>query len=307
VEGIKVLSVFDGMSCGQIALERAQIPVKEYYASEINKKAIAATKQNYPKTKHIGCVKSVEDFFLPEIDLFIGGSPCQGFSFAGKQLNFEDPRSKLFFEYVRILKEVKPRFFMLENVKMKKEYQNIISEHLGVEPVLINSALVSAQNRERLYWANFKIEPPEDSNLYVKDIADKFFDSNLLLTNTYKGRLKKSEGLLLDALLKNLRKVPSKNGLIAAILNDTPSKLSRQADRLYDINYKSPCLTASRSQDIKFNFPEGFRNLSKAELCRLQTVEPSYFDGFSRNSAAEMLGNGWTVDVIAHIFKQIPF
>ena len=140
-QGITVLSLFDGMSCGQIALNKLGIEVDNYFASEIDKYAMQVTKHNYPNTKHIGDVTKVKGSDLPTIDLLIGGSPCQGFSFAGKQLNFEDPRSKLFFEFVRLLKETNPKYFLLENVKMKKEYQNIITEYLGVEPIVINSNL----------------------------------------------------------------------------------------------------------------------------------------------------------------------
>ena len=149
-----VLSLFDGMSCGQLALQRAGFKVDIYLASEIDKYGKQVTRKNFPRTIQLGDVCDIKGENLPPIDILLGGSPCQGFSFAGKQLNFEDPRSALFFEYVRILKETKPKYFLLENVRMKKEYQNIISEHLGVEPVMINSALVSAQNRVRLYWTN---------------------------------------------------------------------------------------------------------------------------------------------------------
>jgi DNA (cytosine-5)-methyltransferase 3A len=151
---MNVLSLFDGMSCGQIALNKANIPYNNYYAAEIDKYGMQITKKNYPNTVHLGDVTQIRGDNLPKIDLLIGGSPCQGFSFAGKQLNFEDPRSKLFFEYVRILNEIRetnPNVkFLLENVKMKKEFSDIISEHLGVEPIKINSSLVSAQNRLRL-------------------------------------------------------------------------------------------------------------------------------------------------------------
>ena len=151
---MNVLSLFDGMSCGQIALNKADINIDNYYASEIDEYAIKVTQKNYPNTIQLGSVVDVKGTDLPKIDLLIGGSPCQGFSFAGKQLNFEDERSKLFFEYVRILKETKPKYFLLENVRMKKEYQDVISSALGVEPILINSNLVSAQERKRLYWTN---------------------------------------------------------------------------------------------------------------------------------------------------------
>jgi len=149
-----VLSLFDGMSCGQLALQRTGFEVDKYMACEIDKYGMQVTRKNFPNTIQLGDVCDVKGENLPPIDLLMGGSPCQGFSFAGKQLNFEDPRSALFFEYVRILKETNPKYFLLENVRMKKEYQDVISEHLGVEPVMINSALVSAQNRVRLYWTN---------------------------------------------------------------------------------------------------------------------------------------------------------
>jgi DNA-cytosine methyltransferase len=170
---INVLSLFDGMSCGQIALDQLGIKVDNYYAAEIDKYAMQIAKKNYPNTIHLGDVTSVYAQHLPKIDLLMGGSPCQGFSFAGKQLNFDDPRSALFFEFVRLLKECKPKYFLLENVRMKKEYQDVISEHLGVEPIMINSALVSAQNRVRLYWTNIpNITQPEDKGIVLKDILD---------------------------------------------------------------------------------------------------------------------------------------
>ena len=167
---MNVLSLFDGISCGRVALERAGIPVANYFASEVDKYAIQTAKKNYSDTIHIGDVTKVFAKDLPKIDLLIGGSPCQGFSFAGKQLNFDDPRSKLFFEFVRLLKETNPKYFLLENVRMKKEFQDVISKELGVEPVEINSALVSAQNRRRLYWANFPITQPEDRGILLKDV-----------------------------------------------------------------------------------------------------------------------------------------
>ena len=173
MDGINVLSLFDGMSCGRIALQRAGIKVENYFASEIDKYAIQVAKHNYPNTKHIGSVVDVKGSDLPQIDLLIGGSPCQGFSFAGKQLNFDDPRSKLFFEFVRLKNECNPTYFLLENVKMKKEFQDIISEQLGVKPILINSSLVSAQNRERLYWTNIPIQGlPDDKGLFLKDVIE---------------------------------------------------------------------------------------------------------------------------------------
>ena len=190
---MNVLSLFDGMSCGQIALNKLGIKYNNYFACEIDKYAIQTAQKNYPNTQQLGDVTKLDATTLPKIDLLIGGSPCQGFSFAGKQLNFDDPRSKLFFEFVRILNEVRIKNpdvkFLLENVKMKKEFSDIISEHIGVEPIRINSSLVSAQNRLRLYWTNIEgIEQPENRKIYLKDILepivdDKYYISKILNNN----------------------------------------------------------------------------------------------------------------------------
>ena len=199
-DGLTVLSLFDGMSCGAIALREAGIPVKQYFASEIDRQAIRQTQHNFPDTIQLGNVTAVKATDLPPIDLLIGGSPCQGFSFAGKQLNFSDPRSKLFFEYIRILREIQAYNpdvkFLLENVRMLSEYENIISSHLGIFPVAINSALVSAQNRYRLYWTNIRIKSvpdlfgstlhtdipqPEDRGIYLRDVLDSDVDSRFYL------------------------------------------------------------------------------------------------------------------------------
>lgn len=174
---MNVLSLFDGMSCGQIALERAGIPVEKYYASEIDKYAIKVTQKNYPNTIQLGDVRLVKGNELGWLDLIIGGSPCQGFSFAGDQLAFEDPRSILFFEYLRILqeaKEINPDVrFMLENVKMKEEHECIITRYLKVRPIRLNSDLVSAQNRERLYWTNIPVNSiPKNKRIYLSDILE---------------------------------------------------------------------------------------------------------------------------------------
>jgi len=169
---MKVLSLFDGMSCAQLALQKAGIPITRYYASEVDKYAIKVTQANFPNTIQLGDVQQVTADQVGDIDLLVGGSPCQGFSFAGKQLNFNDPRSKLFFEYVRLLKELKPKYFLLENVRMTKPTQDAISEQLGVEPIAINSNLVSAQNRHRLYWTNIPFTIPEDKGIVLTDIIE---------------------------------------------------------------------------------------------------------------------------------------
>ena len=201
---MNVLSLFDGMSCGRLALERAGFPITNYFASEIDKYAITVARANFPDTVHLGDVTGVKTknqmLVIPhedgnghqKIDLLIGGSPCQGFSFAGRQLNFDDPRSKLFFEFVRLLKALKPKYFLLENVNMKKEYQDVISDLLGCKPVDINSNRVSAQNRRRLYWTNIPVKSlPENKHVYLKDILeDGFTDrekSHCIDANYFKG------------------------------------------------------------------------------------------------------------------------
>lgn len=172
---MNVLSLFDGISCGQLALQKSGIKYDMYFASEINKYAIKVTQDNFPSTIQLGDVCNVTKNILPQIDLLMGGSPCQGFSFSGKQLNFEDPRSKLFFEFVRLYKELKPKYFLLENVKMKIEHQDIITEYLGVKPIKIDSGLVSAQSRKRLYWTNIpNVELPIDKNIMLKDIVGEY-------------------------------------------------------------------------------------------------------------------------------------
>ena len=170
---MNVLSLFDGMSCGRLALDRLDIKVDKYYASEIDKYAIQVSEANYPDIIRLGDVCDVKAEDLEPIDLILAGSPCQGFSFAGQQLAFDDPRSALFFEFVRLLKECKPKYFLLENVKMKKQYLDVISEQVGVEPILINSALLSAQNRQRYYWTNIpNIEQPEDRGILLRDVLE---------------------------------------------------------------------------------------------------------------------------------------
>ena len=185
---MKVLSLFDGMSCGRIALDQLGIPVEKYYASEIDKYAIQVAQANYPDTIHVGDICNLDSEDYKDIDLILAGSPCQGFSFAGKQLAFDDPRSALFFEFIRLLKEIKPKYFLLENVRMKKEFLQVISEQVsecypeipfGIEPVFINSSLVSAQSRQRYYWTNIPgIKQPEDKGIVLRDILEDNFDSD---------------------------------------------------------------------------------------------------------------------------------
>jgi site-specific DNA-cytosine methylase len=278
---MNVLGLFDGMSCGQIALNRAGIKYDKYFASEIDKYAIEVTQHNYPETIQIGDVLNVKGSDLPKIDLIIGGSPCQGFSFAGKRLNFEDPRSKLFFEFVRLRDELKPKYFLLENVKMKKEHEQVITEHMGVEPIRINSNLVSAQSRERLYWTNIPgIEQPEDKGILVKDIIDYSVVHKILPPKTIQAQLYYAKNY------KATGKAPT---------------LTRELAHGWGKNITPKCYV-----EIKAITGED-RLFSPLECERLQTVPDNYSSIVSNTQRFNMLGNGWTVDVIAHIFKNIEY
>jgi len=302
---MNVLSLFDGMSCGRIALERQNIPITSYYASEIDKYAITIAKKNYPDTQHIGDVTQVSADDLPQIDLLIGGSPCQGFSFAGKQLNFDDSRSKLFFEFVRLLKELKPKYFLLENVRMKKEYQDVISDLLGVEPIKINSSLVSAQNRVRLYWTNIpNVTVPEDKGIVLADIIDDGFvdrdKSHCIDANYFKG------GNLKSYFEKHRRQlVFSNDGLCREPkILQIPHGYNKGGLK----ENKSPSMTTSSWQhNNHLTYDDGltYRKLTPIECERLQTVPDNYTEGVSNTQRYRMLGNGWTVDVISHILKNI--
>ena len=299
---MNVLSLFDGMSCGQIALEKAGIKYNKYFASEIDKYTIEITQKNYPNTIQIGDITTIDCNSLPKIDLLIGGSPCQQFSFAGtrkgmstkdkievtsldhylslKKEGFEfEGQSYLFWEYVRILKELKPKYFLLENVKMHKKWEHIISKEMGVNPVEINSTLFSAQHRRRLYWTNIPILPfPEDKNLLIKDILEP---EGIDITERYYS--KKEGTLALKKALSNTR----------------------------TIYQKAKCLTTggqsianSGATNIKIS-DNLIRKLTPIECERLQTVPENYTKGVSNTQRYRMLGNGWTVDVVSHIFKGI--
>jgi site-specific DNA-cytosine methylase len=299
-----VLSLFDGMSCGQIALNRAGISYYKYYASEIDKYAIKVTQHNYPNTIQLGDVTKVFAKDLPKIDLLIGGSPCQGFSFSGKQLNFDDPRSKLFFKFVRLVKELKPKYWLLENVVMKKEYEQVISEYLGVKPVTINSRLVSAQNRVRLYWANFEITQPTDKGINLIDILET---DDLINPSAIRGR-RLNKATILGRRL-------NERGVRDDYNKEVPITQCLEV-RATNTN-KSNCLTTVEKDNVLTTMPIGrhkdafknklpFRYYTLKEYCRLQTVPENYFtDIVSESQAKKMLGNGWTVDVIAHIFKGL--
>jgi len=326
---MNVLSLFDGMSCGQIALNRLGVKYDKYFASEIDKYAMQITKQNYPDTIHIGDVTAIKAAELSKIDLLMGGSPCQGFSFAGSQLAFDDPRSKLFFEFVRLLKELKPKYFLLENVKMKKEYLDIITEHLEVEPILINSALVSAQNRQRYYWTNIPgIAQPKDKGIVLKDILETNPNEITKMSDRFVNRQinNKKDKCLIDESKPKASNLSAmeyvKNGrqgdYLACDYDGKPKQVGIATDingydiikRVYSENGKSPTLTTMggghREPKVAIDATY-WRKLTPLECERLQTVPDNYTEGVSNTQRYKMLGNGWTVDVICHILSHLYF
>jgi len=304
---MNVLSLFDGMSCGQLALQRAGIQVENYFAAEIDKYAIKVTQANFPQTVQLGDVTAIDPDSLPDIDILIGGSPCQGFSFAGKQLNFDDPRSKLFWEYVRLLNALKPKYFLLENVKMKKESMDVITEALGVEPVFINSNLVSAQNRQRYYWTNIPVDKlPDDKGIVLADILeDGHVDrdkSHCIDANYFKG------GNLKSYFEKHRRQlVFSKDGMCHVGDAGISDKYA-YVNRVYHPSGKGPSLVASDGGHLQPKVSKGtteYRKLTPLECERLQTVPEGYTNHVSNTQRYKMLGNGWTVDVVSHIMKGL--
>lgn len=279
-----VLSLFDGMSCGQIALNKLGIKYDNYYASEIDEPAMSVTQFNYPNTIQMGSITELQSSQLPKIDLLFGGSPCQSFSNAGNGTGF-DGKSGLFYDFVRLLKQCKPTYFLLENVKMKKEWQDIISEELGVQPIKINSNLVSAQNRERLYWTNIPVVGlPDDKKIYIEDILDTNFDSKYWLK---------------ERNTELLSKKVSIEGAPDICCIDVYNKKFKK-DR------KSPTLTLPHHNSLRLLQDGKFRKLTPNECERLQTVPVDYTNtGIADIHRYSMLGNGWTVDVIAFIFSFI--
>ena len=317
---MNVLSLFDGMSCGQIALNKVDIKYETYYSSEIDKDAIKVTQHNYPNTIQVGDVTKLSSSNLPKIDLLIGGSPCQGFSFAGKQLNFEDPRSKLFFEFVRLKNELQPKYFLLENVKMKKSSEDVITEYLGVKPILINSHLVSGQHRRRLYWTNIPdIEQPEDRGILLKDILDSNVDGTKIefdVNGEFQMTAKNGKVIKLNNKVEipytiyetrtELGKSERKRIRELHGIDSTP-RTKEHKEYLPLKTKKSNCLlTGESTLDYILDSNLTFRTYTINELERLQTLPVNYTNiGLSKNKIRKMIGNGWTVDVISHIFKNM--
>lgn len=271
-----ILSLFDGGGTGHYVLKKIGFPIRNYFASEIDRHAITAAKCNNPETVHIGDVSKITAQSLPLIDILIGGSPCQGFSMSGKQLNFNDPRSVLFFDYVHLLKECNPKYFMLENVVMKQEYSDIISEYLGTTPIRLNSSYTSAQNRERLYWANFPITAPENKNINLVDILET---KEMCNPAAIRGRK-----LLGDSFYTQQLEVKDST--------------------------KMNCLTTVKKDTVLTNLSHGkyvpdyaFRHLTITERCRLMNLPDNYCKSISDSQAVKLTGNGWDAGMVEHIFN----
>ena len=439
---MKVLSLFDGMSCGRIALDQLGISVEKYYASEIDKYAMQVSAANYPDIEQVGDICDLDPKDYMDVDLMLAGSPCQGFSFAGKQLAFDDPRSALFFEFIRLLKAIKPKYFLLENVRMKKEFLQVISEQVsecypeitfGIEPIFINSSLLSAQSRQRYYWTNIPgIKQPKDRGIVLRDILETETNENpvkdtarnqrhyrnadeksLCMTATmYKGagnngmtlvpQKPKQVGVAVDVnghdilkqvyspdgksptvntcqggnrepkvlvskkkIIEQLKKENSrvkgmsinKDGIRPHRGDKRKSGLSEMGRILFKDAEKTPTITATHSpkvitggairgraydkdgkrmdkdgvsvankttqmlelrkddksnaittvgkDSVAVNEDLTWRKLTPLECERLQTVPDDYTNHVSNTQRYRMLGNGWTVDVICHIFKNM--
>ncbi|MGL5717122.1 MAG: DNA cytosine methyltransferase [Paraclostridium sp.] len=314
---MNVLSLFDGISCGMIALERANIKIDGYYSSEIEKGAIEISNKNYPEIIRLGDVVKIDDEILktlPKIDLILAGSPCQGFSRNGNMLNFENIQSKLFFDFIRILNWIRENNnkdvnFILENVEMKKEWRNTITEFVGVEPIDINSNLLSAQNRPRTYWSNIEgIKVPTDLGIKLKDVLsdidtsdfiehqgilvdNKFNDKELNLINVVGGEVRISQA--------------TKQGYIVANDGDGvnlsfPTSKTRRGRVI-----KQKTNTLDKQCNVCVYYDGVLRKLMINELEKLQTLPTGYTGGISEQKRRAAIGNGWTIDVIAHILKGL--
>jgi DNA (cytosine-5)-methyltransferase 3A len=352
---MNVLSLFDGMSCGQQALNRAGIHYDNYYASEIDKHAIIVTQANYPNTIQLGDVRNINIDELPTIDLLIGGSPCQSFSFAGKrkgmstkdekeiltlehylqlkeeQYEFEG-QSYLFWEFMRVLNTIKPKYFLLENVMMGEKWEKVLSKAIGVRPIEINSLLVSAQNRRRLYWTNIGLEPaglfgdlessikqPKDKGLLLKnvleqDVDDKYYLSEKMISWLLKHSDKTGNEIhttdgsrkskcLCSSALKNVNL--DADFIVHSTFGRTSKNGNGRNGDLFKTDNKSYALDTQNCQAIEILHQSKIRRLTPVECERLQTVEDNYTNHVSNSQRYKMLGNGWTIDVIAHIFNYI--
>jgi len=301
---MKAVSLFDGISCGMLALRRAGFRAR-YAAYKIDKTAIAVSNHNWSGIRQLGNVTAANFHDCRGADILMGGSPCQGFSTSGKGLNFQDPRSKLFFEFVRALEEINPKYFLLENVKMKPEWRDIISGHLGVRPILINSALVSAQNRERLYWTNIPgITQPEDKGVTLESILE---NTEWLQPGAIRGRRLHKATIIGRRLNEHGHRsdydksIPITQCLEVRATNTDKSNCLTTVDK---DNVLTPLAPGRYPNAFKEKLP--FRYYTVKEYCRLQTLPENYLEGIPPTQAKKAIGNAWTVDVISHILSFIP-
>jgi DNA-cytosine methyltransferase len=377
---MNVLSCFDGSSCGQLALQRSGITFdgkgSTYYASEIDKYAIQVTQANFPNTIQLGDITQLDEHEISywDIDLMMGGSPCQGFSFAGHQLNFDDPRSKLFFEFIRLRDAIKPKYILLENVRMSKQSQDVISEYMGFQPQALNSSKASAQNRYRLYWfgklqadgtyKQIHIDEMIDKGITMQDILEDGYATDVMtnadgkshcLTARYNGAvwwnsierkqrtmvLKDNPTVSKDGLIRvgtadlrghdSIKRVYAQEGksptlttmqgghrepkvAIGRIVNRRLDENGTRKDDQLDLPFtrqlevradeKSNCLTTVQKDNVVVS-KDMWRKLTPLECERLQTLPDNYTNHVSNSQRYKMIGNGWTVDVIAHILKGI--
>ena len=374
---MNALNLFGGMEVGRLAMDRANVSVDKYFSAEIDKYAIQIANKNHSDIIQLGDVTKIDTEDLPQIDLLMGGSPCQGFSFAGKQLNFSDPRSKLFFEFIRIMNELKPRYVLLENVRMKKEYEDVITEHMGFPPQLLNSSKVSAQNRWRNYWfgtyingkyEQIMIPPLEDKGLVLKDILQEDHNEPPIPINERNARHHRNENQKGLCTTATMYKGAGNNGMTIVDRSLSVGEAEeyshykyRATKEVYHMNGKAPTLLTMQGgnrepkvatystkggrivnrrldesgvrKDYQLELPyttqvevrdddktnclttvqkdnvvvQGmtWRKLTPIECERLQTLPDNYTEGVSKTQRYKMIGNGWTVDVIAHILGEM--
>jgi site-specific DNA-cytosine methylase len=294
---MNILSLFDGISGARIALEKLNITITNYYASEIDKYAIQVSKKNYPDIIHIGDIKDIKATDLPKIDLIIGGSPCQDLSNAQKGLGLKGEKSRLFYEYIRLFKELKPKYFLLENVKNK--WGDLMSEIIGDKFIEINSSLFSAQSRPRYYWTNIEFPPLPKAHhketlkdIVVKDVDEKYYF--------------KKDGL--DEFIKenlNFNKAPTKDGIVK--LFDVPKSIindNERQRRIYALNSKSPTILA-RADTTKIVIDQRIRKITPLECERLQNIPDNYTSSCSDAQRYKMIGNGFNINTIIHILKGL--
>lgn len=317
-----VISAFDGMSCGQIALNRLGVRPDKYYASEIDKYSTMVTQYNYGNTVQLGDISKITQYDAPmQPDLLIGGSPCQDLSVGGEQKGLEGERSRLFFEYLRLRDLFKPQNFLFENVRAKKSTIKKISEYLGVEPIVINSSKVSAQNRLRYYWTDIdlhsidlfdtkksSIKSPKDRKIHLQDVLQKEVPEKYIFSSKMRAYLDR----IVASRPGNKEKIhiESQEHIVCHSLQPRsgPAKGGGRG-HLYRKDGKAYCLDTGQVNAIEFKGVT--RYLTPVEVCRLQTVPDDYF--FDKNGKQlvsdsqifKMCGNGWTIDVITHILSHL--